>query len=446
MARKPLIALVGRPNVGKSTLFNRLIGERRAIIQNEPGTTRDRNYGEGDWLGREFFVIDTGGLLVRDEDHFAPRIRMQAQAAMDEADGIIFVVDAIEGMTAADRDVADLLRLTHKPIILAANKADNESRRQDSVEFYELALGEPFPMSAYHGIGVGDMLDEVLNALELTYMEEEEEEDESIKVAIVGRPNVGKSSLLNKLLRNDRVMVSPIAGTTRDAIDTKLMWHGQEFTLIDTAGIRRRGKVQRGVEYVSVLGAMRALERADVGLLLIDAIEGFTAQDAHIAGYVLNSYKSVIVVVNKWDAIEKDTYTMGEYETEIRQELTFMPYAPFLFISALTGQRVHKILDLVQEVYQARYKRISTSELNRMMGEITARHAPPTKGKHKLRIRFATQAETNPPTFIFFINHKKLLHFTYQRYIENSIRKEYEFLGTPFRMHFREGERKVREI
>jgi GTP-binding protein len=445
MARKPLIALVGRPNVGKSTLFNRLIGERRAIIQNEPGTTRDRNYGEGEWLGREFFVIDTGGLLVRDEDHFAPRIRMQAQAAMDEADGIIFVVDAIEGMTGADRDVADLLRLTHKPIILAANKADNESRRQDSVEFYQLALGEPFPMSAYHGIGVGDMLDEVLNALELTYMEEEEEEDESIKVAIVGRPNVGKSSLLNKLLRNDRVMVSPIAGTTRDAIDTKLMWHGQEFTLIDTAGIRRRGKVQRGVEYVSVLGAMRALERADVGLLLIDAIEGFTAQDAHIAGYVLNSYKSVIVVVNKWDAIEKDTYTMGEYETKIRQELTFMPYAPFLFISALTGQRVHKILDLVQEVYQARYKRISTSELNRMMGEITARHAPPTKGKHKLRIRFATQAETNPPTFIFFINNKKLLHFTYQRYIENSIRKEYEFLGTPFRMHFREGERKVKE-
>jgi GTP-binding protein len=438
MEQKPLVALVGRPNVGKSTLFNRIIGERRAIIQDEPGTTRDRNYGEGEWLGREFLVVDTGGLLLRDEDHFAPRIRQQALAAMEEADAIVFVVDAKDGLTTADREVAELLRTTTKPVVLAANKAESHERRMNAVEFYELGIGEPITITAQHGTGVGDLLDEVVAVLPPRTVEDEE--DESIRVAIVGRPNVGKSSLLNKLLREERVMVSPIAGTTRDAIDTALTWEGQPFTLIDTAGIRRRGKVEHGVEYVSVLGAMKALERADVALLLIDAVDGVTAQDTHVAGYILENYKSVVVVVNKWDAIEKDTHTMPEYEARVREELAFMPYVPVMFISALTGQRVNKVLEMVQLVYAERHKRVPTAELNRLMRDVTTRHAPPTQGNRKLRFRFATQAEVSPPTFVFFVNHEEMVHFSYQRYIENNLREQYKFVGTPIRMRFREGE------
>ncbi|MBA3531844.1 MAG: ribosome biogenesis GTPase Der, partial [Ardenticatenales bacterium] len=331
MSRKPLVALVGRPNVGKSTLFNRIIGERRAIIQDEPGTTRDRNYGESEWGGRDFLIIDTGGLLVRDEDHFAPRIRAQALAAMEEADVIVFVVDTREGLTSADRDVADLLRRTEKPIILTANKAESAERRMDAVEFYELALGDPLPITAHHGTGVGDLLDMVVS--HLPPLEPVETEESGIKVAILGRPNVGKSSLLNKMLREERVMVSPIAGTTRDTIDTELTWEGETFTMIDTAGIRRRGKVEQGVEYVSVLRAIKALERCDVALLLIDASQGVTAQDTHVAGYIIENFKSVVVLVNKWDLIEKDTYTMIDYEKHVREELAFMPYVPVLFIS-----------------------------------------------------------------------------------------------------------------
>ncbi|HEX8681458.1 MAG TPA: ribosome biogenesis GTPase Der [Ardenticatenaceae bacterium] len=438
MEQKPLVALVGRPNVGKSTLFNRIIGERRAIIQDEPGTTRDRNYGEGEWLGREFLVVDTGGLLLRDEDHFAPRIRQQALAAMEEADAIVFVVDAKDGLTTADREVAELLRTTTKPVVLAANKAESHERRMNAVEFYELGIGEPITITAQHGTGVGDLLDEVVAVLPPRTVEDED--DESIRVAIVGRPNVGKSSLLNKLLREERVMVSPIAGTTRDAIDTALTWEGQPFTLIDTAGIRRRGKVEHGVEYVSVLGAMKALERADVALLLIDAVDGVTAQDTHVAGYILENYKSVVVVVNKWDAIEKDTHTMPEYEARVREELAFMPYVPVMFISALTGQRVNKVLEMVQLVYAERHKRVPTAELNRLMRDVTTRHAPPTQGNRKLRFRFATQAEVSPPTFVFFVNHEEMVHFSYQRYIENNLREQYKFVGTPIRMRFREGE------
>ena len=442
MRVKPVVAFAGRTNVGKSTLCNRIVGQRLAIIQDQPGTTRDRNYAEGEWLGHEFLLIDTGGLLVRDEDHFAPRIRAQAMAAMQEADVIVFVVDTIKGITGADQDVADLLRTTDKPIILAANKADNEERRLNSVEFYQLNIGEPIPITAHHGTGVGDLLDLVIDALALaeSNMDEEEEEDNSIKVALVGRPNVGKSSLLNKLLRTERVMVSPIPGTTRDSIDTKLTWHGQEFTLIDTAGMRRRGKIEHGVEYVSVLRALKALKRADVALLLIDATEGITAQDTHVAGYVLDSYQSVIVIVNKWDAVEKDNYTMMDYQKKIEEQLSFISYAPHLFISALTGQRVHKVLEMVKFVYEERQKRVSTAELNRLMSDLTARHAPPTQGKWKLRFRFATQAETSPPTFIFFVNHKKMVHFSYQRYIENNIREQYQFVGTPLRFRYREGD------
>jgi GTP-binding protein len=438
MGRKPLVALVGRPNVGKSTLFNRLIGERRAIIQDQPGTTRDRNYGDSEWGGREFLVVDTGGLLLGDEDHFAPRIRQQAQAAIDEADVIVFVVDTVEGLTAADRDVADILRQTRKPVILAANKAENEKRRMDAVEFYELGLGEPIPITAQHGTGTGDLLDLVVEALPPA--DTEDEEDDRIRIAILGRPNVGKSSLVNKLLNEDRVVVSPIAGTTRDSIDTELTWGGQKFTLIDTAGLRRRGKIEVGVEYVSALAALKALDRTDVALLLIDAQDGVTAQDAHVAGYILERYKSVVVIVNKWDAIEKDEHTMIDYEAHVREELKFMPYVPVLFISALTGQRVNKVLEMVQKVYEERRKRVSTAELNRLLADVAVRHSPPTVNGVKLRLRFGTQAETSPPTFIFFVNNKDLVHFTYERYLENNLREQYGFTGTPIRLRFRDGD------
>ncbi|MCB0075968.1 MAG: ribosome biogenesis GTPase Der [Anaerolineales bacterium] len=437
MNKLPLVALVGRPNVGKSTLFNRIIGERRAIIQDQPGTTRDRNYGISTWNGRDFAIVDTGGLLVRDEDHFASRIREQAQAAIDEADVIVFVVDGREGITSADREVGQLLRPSRKPVLLAVNKADNEERRLNAVEFYELGY-EPLPVTAQHGTGVGDLLDAVVEVF--PRVTAEDEEDESIHVAIVGRPNVGKSSLLNKLLRTNRVMVSPIAGTTRDSIDTTLEQNGERYTLIDTAGIRRRGKVEQGVEYVSVLASMRAIERADVALLLIDATDGVTAQDTHVAGYILDSYKSVIVIVNKWDAIEKDSHTMHEYEEQVRAALNFLPYVPVLFISALTGQRVNKVLQTVRLVYEERFRRIPTAHLNRLVSELTARHAPPSQGGRRLRFRFATQAEVDPPTFVFFVNNEKLVHFSYARYIENQIRDQYGFIGTPLRLRFRRGE------
>ncbi|HBY98646.1 MAG: ribosome biogenesis GTPase Der [Ardenticatenaceae bacterium] len=439
MARKPLVALVGRPNVGKSTLFNKIIGERRAIINDLPGTTRDRLYGEGEWIGREFMVIDTGGFLLGDEDTYASRIRDQVKIAMQEADVIVFVVDVLDGVTPADRDIADMLRRTARPVILAANKAETQKRRLDAVEFYELGLGEPIPITAIHGTGVGDLLDAVV--AHLPVVEAEEEENESIKIAIVGRPNVGKSSLLNKLVREERVIVSDVPGTTRDAIDTKLVWHGEEITLIDTAGIRRRGRIGAGVERYSVMRAMRAIERADVTFLLIDATQGVTAQDTHVAGYILEEFKSVVVVVNKWDLIEKDTYTLAEYERQVRAALNFMDYVPVVFISALTGQRVNKVLDLALQVYEERFKRVPTGELNRLLAELTARHAPPSEGRRYLRLRYATQAAVDPPTFVFFVNHPDMVHFSYERYIENNLRERYGFLGTPLRLRFRSTER-----
>lgn len=439
MARKPLVALVGRPNVGKSTLFNKIIGERRAIIHDAPGTTRDRLYGEGEWIGRDFMVVDTGGILLGDEDTFAGRIRDQVNTAMREADVIVFVVDAIDGVTPADRDIADLLRRTAKPVILAANKAETQKRRLDAVEFYELGLGEPIPITALHGTGVGDLLDEVVAHLPET--EAEEEEDDSIKVAILGRPNVGKSTLLNKLVREERVIVSEVPGTTRDAIDIKFTWKGEALTLIDTAGIRRRGRIDPGVERYSVMRAMRAIERSDVTLLLIDATQGVTAQDTHVAGYTLEEFKSVVVVVNKWDLIEKDTYTTIEYEKQVRAALNFLDYVPVVFISALTGQRVNRVLDLALKVYEERFKRVPTGELNRLIAELTARHAPPSEGRRQLRFRYATQAAVDPPTFVFFVNHPDMVHFSYERYIENNLRERYGFLGTPIRMRFRSGER-----
>ncbi len=440
---KPIVAIVGRPNVGKSTLFNRLIGERKAIVEDVPGTTRDRIYGDSEWNGVPFTVVDTGGLLLEAEEPLMAQVRGQVEAAIREADVIVFLTDVKEGITAADEEIADMLRRTDKPVVLAVNKADNPQRRMDALEFWSLGLGEPIPISALHGTGTGDLLDRVVEAF--TPPAEEEEAEAGVRVAILGRPNVGKSSLLNKLLREERAIVSEIPGTTRDTIDTRLEYDGQPVVLIDTAGIRRRGRIQAGIERYSVLRALRALQRSDVALLLIDATEGVTAQDQHIAGYILDAYKSVVVLVNKWDLVPKDAHTMPTYEAYVRRELRFMDYVPVLFISAKTGQRVHQVLPTVLEVYAARHQRIPTGELNRIVQDLVARHAPPSKAGKRLKFYYATQAGVDPPTFVFFVNDPELMHFSYERYIENQIRARYPFPGTPLRFVYRardEGKRK----
>lgn len=444
MKKQALVALVGRPNVGKSTLFNRIVGRRLAVVSEVAGTTRDRLYADSEWNGETFTVVDTGGIevlegwhtepLSEDSDRFLHLIRQQAAIAIRDADIVIMVVDGEAGVTAADREVAKILIQAQKPVFVAANKLESAKLRDNVYEFYELGVGEVFGLSALHGVGVADMLDVLVEALPPS---EELPEDESIKVALLGRPNAGKSTLLNRLLGEERAIVSPIAGTTRDAIDIGLTWEGQEFTLIDTAGIRRRGRIEPGVEKYSVLRSIRALKRADVALLLIDAVEGITAQDAHIAGMIQDEGVATAVLVNKWDAIEKDTYTMNEFTRIIRQDLNFMPYVPLLFISALTGQRVNQILPLVQEIEEGRYLRIPTSELNRLMRDAIVRQPPPGRFGKGLRFYYATQAAVAPPLFIFFVNQPQQVHFSYQRYLENRIREQYPFTGTPIRLVFR---------
>jgi GTP-binding protein len=450
--RKPIVALVGRPNVGKSTLFNRLIGTRLAIVSEVPGTTRDRLYADCFWNGVYFTLADTGGIeilgkhrLRSDEPDsilaagsapFVREIRAQAEIAIREADVILFVVDIRTGPTAADAEVADVLRKADKPIIVAANKADSVSTWDDALAFYELGIGPVLPVSAINGRGSGDLLDEVVNAIPQEILAEEESEDERVQIAIVGRPNVGKSSLLNKLLREERSIVSPVAGTTRDSIDTYLEWEGQEITLIDTAGIRRRGKVE-GLEYYSVLRALRSIGRAHVVLLMVDATEGVTDQDAHIAGYILEEHKSAVVLVNKWDAVEKDAHTMEAYTEHVRQELRFMNYVPVLFISALTGQRVDQVLSTALDVEAERHERLSTHQLNQLIQDAMYRHSPPSIRGRRLRVYFATQAEGAPPTFVLFVNDPKLVHFGYERYLENRIREIHPFTGTPIKFLFR---------
>jgi GTP-binding protein len=431
---KPIVAIVGRPNVGKSTLFNRLVGERLAITHEVPGTTRDRLYAEAEWGGVDFTVVDTGGLDLVSNDDIMAQVRAQAQMAIAEADVILFLVDVKDGLTAGDEEVAQVLRRTAKPVLVAVNKADNQVLREAAVEFYALGLGELYPISALHGTGTGDLLDQVVGAFPI---EEEEEELEAVKIAIVGRPNVGKSSLLNKILGQERSIVDATPGTTRDAIDTQIEWEGEPVVLIDTAGIRKRGRIQRGVEKYSVLRALRAIVRADVVLLLIDAVEGATAQDAHIAGYILEEAKSVVVVVNKWDLVEKDTYTMLIYMEHIRTVLRFLDYVPVIFISALTGQRVDQVLPTALRVQEERLIRIPTAELNRIVQEAVARHAPPSKAGKRLKFYYATQAAVDPPTFLFFVNDPRLVHFSYERYLENRLREQYGFLGTPLRLSFR---------
>ncbi len=449
--QKPIVALVGRPNTGKSTLFNRLIGERRAVTSDIPGTTRDRIFGDSDWNGIAFAIVDTGGIEVyqpkgsRDTAalsegsiDFVPQIRAQALSAVEDADAVVLLVDSVQGITAADREVAEILRKTSKPVIVAANKSDNEQRAFNAVEFYGLGLGEDvYAISALHGLGIGDMLDAIVNALKNAPPEDLDAEDESLKISIVGRPNVGKSSLLNRLLGEDRAIVSPIAGTTRDAIDTHLTWEGLPITLIDTAGIRRRGAIIPGIEQFSVLRAYKALERADVALLVIDGVDGVTAQDTHIGGMIKDAYRSVVIVVNKWDALEKDNDTLNDFTATVKDRFDFLAYAPILFISAKTGQRIHSVLPTAARVQEERLHRIPTGKLNQFIREIVIKHQPTYGSGRQLKIKLVQQVRVDPPTFLFHVNDPKLAHFSYERYLENQLREKFGFQGTPLRFSFR---------
>ena len=446
---KPIVALVGRPNVGKSTLFNRLVGERLAIVHDTPGTTRDRLFGEAEWNGRAFHVVDTGGIdpthggkapLSIGSSDFIKEIREQAKVAIDEADAILFVNDGQTGVTAPDLEVADILRRSQKklengtfwpPIFVVVNKAEARERRDEASQFYELGLGELYAVSAVHGTGTGDLLDALVAVFP---PQEAEEEDESIKIAIVGKPNAGKSSLLNKLVGEERAIVSPIPGTTRDATDTKIVVNGLEVTLIDTAGIRKRGKIEHGVEQFSVLRSFKAIERADVALLMIDATTGITSQDAHIAGFILDEWKSCVVVVNKWDLVEKTSFTMEEFTRKIRADLNFMDYVPLLFISAKTGQRVDQVLPMALQVQEERLARLTTSKINEVIHNAQDAHPHPSHAGRQLKMYYGTQVRSDPPTFMIYVNDPKLMHFTYLRYLENQIRAEYGFLGTPIRI------------
>jgi len=444
----PVVAIVGRPNVGKSTLFNRLAGERLAIVDDTPGTTRDRIFAHSAWNGVNFDIIDTGGIdpstglktpLSINSKDYIDQIRQQAILAVHDADAVLFLTSAIDGMTPADQEIAQILRKNQSkregkpwpPILLVVNKADNQNLRNQNVDFFSLGMGEPYPMSAIHGTATGDMLDELVKLLPEM---KEETEDNSIKIAIVGKPNVGKSSLLNSLVGEERAIVSPIAGTTRDAIDTHIQYNDQEITLIDTAGIRKRGSILPGVEKYSVIRTMQAIDRCDVALLLIDATDEISAQDLHIAGFIKDAWKSIVVLVNKWDAINKDTNTMEEHTKKLRHALDFMDYVPVLYISAKTGQRVSQVLPLALKVEEERLVRVTTSALNKILMSAQDEHAPTSRTGDILKIYYGTEVKTDPPTFLLHVNNPKLSHFTYIRYLENQLRKEFPFTGTP--VHF----------
>lgn len=434
---KPVVAVVGRPNVGKSTLFNVLAGERIAIVKDTPGVTRDRIYADASWLGKEFTLIDTGGIEPDTNDVILSQMREQAQIAIDTADVIIFLTDVRQGLVDADAKVADMLRRSKKPVILAVNKVDSfQKLMPDVYEFYNLGIGDPHPISASSMLGIGDMLDEVVG--QFPSSADGGEEDERPKVAVVGKPNVGKSSLVNRLVGENRVIVSDIAGTTRDAIDTAIKYHGEEYVFIDTAGLRRKSKVKEDLERYSVIRAVTAVERSDVALIVIDAIEGVTEQDAKIAGIAHDRGKGIIIVVNKWDAIEKDDKTMKRHTERIRQVLSFMPYAEIMFISAKTGQRTGKIFDMIQMVIENNSMRISTGVLNEIISEAVAMQQPPSDKGKRLKVYYATQVSVKPPTFVIFVNDKKLMHFSYVRYLENRIRDAFGFRGTSLKFIIRE--------
>ncbi|MBI4297599.1 MAG: ribosome biogenesis GTPase Der [Chloroflexi bacterium] len=435
----PLIAIVGRPNVGKSTLFNRLARRTLAIVEDRPGTTRDRVYAHADLEGREVTLVDTGGLEVEPTTEMAQKVKAQVGVALAEADLVLFLVDAVQGITALDRDVAQALRRRRQPIMLVANKADSQSRAQDSVQFYELGLGDPIPVSAYHGMGVSELVEHMLE--HLPAQAPEEAPAEGVRLAIVGRPNVGKSLLLNALLGQERAIVSEVPGTTRDALDTPLLYEGQPLVLIDTAGLRRRGRVEVGVEKYSVLRALRAIARADVALLVMEAPEPATAQDAHVVSYILEAYKGLVLVVNKWDLVPPEERDEGRWAQAIWEKFHFLPPSPLLFVSALKGWRLEDILPAALEVALGRSQRVPTGELNRVVAEAMSAHGPPTKAGRSLRILYVTQADVSPPTFVFFVNDPKLLHFSYQRFLENRLRQAFGFSGVSLKLVFRGRER-----
>lgn len=440
---KPVVAVVGRPNVGKSTLFNALAGEMISIVKDTPGVTRDRIYADVSWLDREFTMIDTGGIEPDSKDIILSQMREQAQIAIDTADVIIFITDVRQGLQDADSKVADMLRRSAKPVVLVVNKVDSfEKFMPDVYEFYNLGIGDPIPISAASRLGLGDMLDEVIK--HFPEGAGTEEEDERPRIAIIGKPNVGKSSILNKLAGENRAIVSDIAGTTRDAIDTTVTYDGREYVFIDTAGLRRKSKIKEELERYSIIRAVTAVERADVVLMVIDAVEGATEQDAKIAGIAHERGKGVIIVVNKWDAIEKNDKTMRKYEDKVRQILSFMPYAEIMYVSAQTGQRLHKLYERIDMVIANQTLRIATGVLNEILSEAVAMQQPPSDKGKRLKLYYMTQVAVKPPTFVIFVNDKQLMHFSYTRYLENKIREAFGFRGTALRFYIRERKEKER--
>lgn len=434
MAR-PVVAIVGRPNVGKSTIFNRLIGDRLAIVEDKPGITRDRIYGVSEWNGKPFSVIDTGGIEIDGDDVILKSIRMQAELAIEEADVIVFMCDAKSGLTQSDEEVAQILFRSGKPIVLAVNKVDNLGRHDEIYEFYSLGFGDPIPISGSHGTGIGDLLDAIVEIL--PELNDDEYDEDVIRVALIGRPNVGKSSLVNAILGEERVIVSDIAGTTRDAIDTPFEKDGQRYVLIDTAGMRKRGKVYETTEKYSVMRAMRAIERADVVLIVINGEEGIIDQDKHIAGYAYEAGKASLFVVNKWDVVDKDDKTMLQFDKKIRDHFLFMTYAPIVFLSAKTKSRLHKLLPVVQHVAEQHNLRVQTHLLNDVVSDAVAINPPPTDKGRRMRINYVTQVAVKPPTIVVFVNDPELMHFSYERYLENKIRGAFDFEGTPIRIFTR---------
>ncbi len=432
---KPIVAVVGRPNVGKSTFFNRIIGKRVSIVEDTPGVTRDRIYAEAEWNGVSFALIDTGGIEPSTADVILSQMREQAQIAMEMSNVILFMVDGKEGLTSADREVANMLYRTGKKVVLVVNKIDTGKPNDDFYDFYELGLGVPYPISSVNMLGLGDVLDEIIEGIKEYDLTDEEED--TIKVAVIGKPNVGKSSLVNKLLGEDRVIVSDIAGTTRDSIDSPFEYEGKKFTLIDTAGIRRKSKINENIEKYSVIRAVAAIERSDVCILMIDAKEGVTEQDKKIAGLAHEAGKGIMIIVNKWDLVEKETNTMKEYTKNIRKELVYLSYAPVLFISVLTGQRVNKIMDMVIDIEMECGKRVPTGVLNTLISDAILMNQPPSDKGKKLKIYYATQVSVKPPLFSFKINDRELMHFSYARYLENKIREGFGFEGTSIKFVYR---------
>ncbi len=434
---KPIVAIVGRPNVGKSTLFNIFANSRISIVEDTPGVTRDRLYAEGDWLDNQFMMVDTGGIEIMNSDAIAVSIRQQAEIAIKEADVILFVCDARSGIVQEDADVARILRKSGKPIVLAVNKADSPKQELNVYEFYNLGLGEPFPISAANHLGIGDLLDAVVAKFPQNKAGVFDNDEDQIKVALIGRPNVGKSSIFNSLVGQERSIVSDVAGTTRDAIDTPVVRNGQKYLFIDTAGMRRKGKIDEPIEKYSIIRSLRAVDRSDVVLMVIDAVDGVTEQDKKIAGYAHEAGKGIVIVVNKWDAYEKDENSTLRYTETLRKELIFMQYAPVVYVSALTKQRIHRLPEVINYVAEQNSMRVATSVLNQVIADAVAINPPPTEKGQRLKILYATQVKIKPPTFVIFVNEPEIMHFSYQRYLENKLREAFGFEGTPLSMIIR---------